>query len=139
KRFAAENATKLNQTALAPRGERDDVMELFRGRFKKPANVARGLPDALLVLHKRDAHKALAALAEASPRRHRHLGLLDQELGEFHAAERLERLGDRRPSEHGSRRRRHLPSSPTEAFDQHVAAAFVGFAHLADAVVRTVK
>src|SRR6185436_17734530 len=70
-----------NQAALAPLGKREDVMELFRGRFKKPANVARGLPDALFVLHKRDAHEALAALAEACPRRHRHLGLLDQELG----------------------------------------------------------
>src|SRR6267154_38473 len=126
KRFAAENATKLNQATLSPRGERDDVMELFRGRFKKPANVARGLPYALLVLHQRDAHEALAALAEACPRRHRHLGLLDQELGEFDAAERLERIGDRRPGEHGSSRRRHLPSGPAEALDQHVAAAFVG-------------
>src|SRR6478735_6587400 len=128
-----------SQAALAPLSERQDVMKLFRGRFKKPANVARGLPDALLVLHKRDTHKAPAALAYASPRRHRHLGLLDQELGEFHAAERLERLGDRRPSEHGSGRRRHLPSGAAKALAQHVATALVGFAHLADAIVGAVE
>src|SRR3979411_608431 len=114
-------------------------MELFRGRFKKPANVARGLADTLLVLHERDAHEPLAALAEACSRRHRHLGLLDQELGEFDAAERLERIGDRRPGKHRSRRRRYLPSGPAEALDQHVAAALVGLAHLADAIVGAVE
>ena len=55
--------------------------------FKKAADVARGLPDALLVLDQRDADKALAALAEAGARRHRDLGLLHQQLGEFDAAE----------------------------------------------------
>src|SRR5687767_7283896 len=101
-------------------------MKLFRRGFKKSANVARGLADALLVLHKSDAYEALAALAEAGPRRHRDLGLLHQKLGEFDAAERLERVRDRRPGEHRGGRRRHLPAGPAEALDQRVAAALVG-------------
>ena len=91
--------------------------------FKETADVARGLADALLVLDQRDAHIAVAVLAEADARRHRDLGLLDQQLGEFDAAERLERLRDRRPGEHRGARRRHVPAGAAEAFDQHVAAA----------------
>ena len=51
----------------AARGERDDVMQLFRRAFKKTPHVARGLADALLVLNQRDAHIAFAALAEPGP------------------------------------------------------------------------
>ena len=53
-------------------------MELFRGRFKKPANVARGLPDALFVLDQGDAHKAVAILAKTRARRDGDLRALHQ-------------------------------------------------------------
>src|SRR3954467_1086202 len=41
---------------LAPRRERDDVVQLFEPGIKEAADVARGLPDALLVLDQRDPH-----------------------------------------------------------------------------------
>ena len=51
----------------------------------------------------------------------------------------LERLGDRRPGKHRSARRRHVPAGAAETFDQHVAAALVGLAHLLDAIVGSVE
>src|SRR5262249_57773135 len=44
--------------ALAPRRQGNDVVQLFKAGFKKTADVARGLADALLVLDKRDAYEA---------------------------------------------------------------------------------
>src|SRR5262249_59057438 len=45
---------------LAPLGQGDDVVQLFEAGFKKAADVAGGLTDALLVLHQRDAHVSFA-------------------------------------------------------------------------------
>src|SRR5262249_51193244 len=59
--------------------EGDDVVQLFRRRFKEAAHVARRLADALLVLDQRDAHIALAVFAERHAGRHRDLGLLHQQ------------------------------------------------------------
>src|SRR5215212_4051766 len=70
----------------APRGEWDDVVQLFKSGIKEPADVARRLPNALLVLHQRDAHVAFAVLAERDARRDREFGLLDQQLGKLEAA-----------------------------------------------------
>ena len=81
----------------------DDVVQCFVGRGKETADVAGRLADALLVLHQRDAHVTVAVLAEADARRHRHVGLLDQELREFQAAELAEAFRDRRPGEHARR------------------------------------
>src|SRR5688572_26794604 len=66
------------QWRSAALGERHHVVQLFRGRFKKPPDVARGLADALLVLDQRDAHKTFAALTEAGAGRDCDLRLLDQ-------------------------------------------------------------
>ena len=73
---------------LAPRGERNDVVQLFRRVVEEAPDVAGGLTDALLVFHERDAHEPLAVFAEADARRNRDVGLLDQQLGKFDAAER---------------------------------------------------
>jgi len=62
-------------------------VQLFNAGIKKTADVAGRLTDALLVLDQRDAHEPLAVLAKCNARRHRHLGLLDQQLGEFQAAQ----------------------------------------------------
>src|SRR6266436_10222982 len=124
---------------LAPLGQGDDVVQLFRTRFKKAADIARGLTDALLVLHQRDAHVSFAVFAEADARRHRDLGLFDQECRKFDAAEGLERLGDRRPGEHGGARRRNRPARTCKGFHQYVAPALVDLPHVADAVVGTVE
>src|SRR5262245_25961592 len=109
-------------------------MQLLRARFKKAPDVAGGLTDTLLVLDQRNADIALAALAEAGAGRHRDLGLLDQQRCKLDATERLERLRDGRPGEHRGARRRHVPASPAETLDHHVAAAPVDLAHLADAI-----
>ena len=73
---------------LTSRREGHDVVQHFRAGFKKAPDVARGLADALLVLDQRDAHMALAVLAEADAGRHRDARLLDQQRREFDAAER---------------------------------------------------
>ena len=54
-------------------------MQLFGAGFKKAADVAGGLTDALLVLDQRDADIALTPLAEAGARGNRNLGLFDQD------------------------------------------------------------
>ncbi len=56
---------------------------------EEPANIARSLPDAVLVLDQRDAHIALAMFAEADPGRHRDIGPLDQKFGKSNRADRL--------------------------------------------------
>src|SRR5258708_35390647 len=73
-------------------GKWNDVVQLFRRAFKEASDVAGGLTDALLVLDQRDPHESLPVFAEADARRNRHPGLLDQERGEFDAADRAERL-----------------------------------------------
>src|SRR3990170_1516115 len=108
---------------LTARGERDDVMKLFRRRVEEAADIAGGLADALLVLHQRDADMAFAIFAETDAGRHRDIGLLDQQFGKLHAAERFEWLRDRRPSEHRGMRARHMPAGAAEALHQHIAAA----------------
>ena len=63
----------------APGLEGNDVVQLLRTGFKETPDVAGGLADALLVLDQRDAHIALAVLAEGNARRHRDLRLLDKD------------------------------------------------------------
>src|SRR5438094_5429649 len=63
-------------------------------------DVAGGLAQALAVLDQRDAHEALAVLAEADPRRDRDIGAFEEELREGEGADAAEFLGDRRPGEH---------------------------------------
>ncbi len=125
--------------ALAPLGQGDDVVQLFGAGFKEAADVACSLPDALLVLHQRDAHVAFAALAEAGAGRDRDLGLLDQEGRKIDAAKACERLGDRRPGEHGRARRRYLPAGTAEGLHQYIAAALVDRTHLMDAIIGPVE
>src|SRR5471030_723767 len=124
---------------LAPGGERDDVVKVFRRGFKEAADIARGLADALFVLHQRDAHEALAVFAEADAGRDREFGLLHQQGRKFHAAEAVERLRDRRPGKHRCARARHMEAGAAETLHQHVAAALIRFAHLLDAIVGTVE
>src|SRR5262249_46321207 len=64
------------------------------------ADAADALVDALLVLHQREPHEALAAGPEAHTRRHRDLRFLYEHLGELETAHLDVRLGDRRPHEH---------------------------------------
>src|SRR3989442_3875191 len=104
--------------ALAAGREGDDVVQLFRRRFKEAADVARRLADALLVLDQRDAHIAFPMLAECHAGRDRDLRVLHQQLGEFEAAERAEQVRERRPREHGGDRGRNPPARTAEAVDQ---------------------
>src|ERR1700674_3225818 len=94
-------STMTNPVSSAAGRERHDVVQNLVGRVEEAAHAAGALADALLVLDERDAHIALAVLAEADARCHRHLRLLDQELGELHRAAGSEALRHRRPGEHG--------------------------------------
>src|SRR6185295_17498309 len=109
--------------------------ELRRRALRHEAlDVAYRLPQPLAVLDQRDAHIALAVFAEAQARRHRHLGVAQEQLRELDAAEIAEALGDRRPGEHRGPRQRHVPTGLRQPLDQHVAPLAVALAHLVDAV-----
>src|SRR5204863_356828 len=76
----------------------------------------------LLVLDEREAHVALAVLAEPDARRHRDPRLLDAQLGELQRAHGPEWLGNRCPHEHRALGLGDLPAELVEAVHQHVAA-----------------
>src|SRR5437016_5815509 len=124
---------------LAPIGERNHVVQRFNAAFTEAAHTARCLADALLALHHGDADIALAMLAEGDAGRHHHAGFLHHQGGELHAADALERLGQRRPGEHRGVRRRNLPPCAAKTLHQRVAALAVGVAHLANAIFRPVQ
>src|SRR5690606_22150919 len=65
--------------ALPPRLERDDVVERVGRGAQEALDVARGLADAVLVLHQRQPDIVIAMLAEADARRDGDVGLLDQQ------------------------------------------------------------
>src|SRR5262249_52726972 len=87
--------------------------------------AAERLLDSLLVLDEGEAHVALAVLAKADARGHRHLRFLDAELRELQGAHGPERLGDRRPHEHRALRLGHLPAELVEPVHEHVATLAV--------------
>src|SRR5215470_3140646 len=97
--------------------------------------AAQGLPDALLVLDEREAHVPVTVLAEADPRRDRHLALLDEQLGELQRAHAAELLGDGRPHEHRALGLGDAPADLVEAVYQHVAALAVQLDDVADAAL----
>src|SRR5215470_12420083 len=136
---AMERPERSGKNASATGRQGHDVVQLFRRRFKEAADVAGGLADALLVLDQRDADKAFPVLAEADPRRHRHLGLLHQQLREFQAAHRLKHVGQRRPGEHRGGWRRNLPAGAAKAVDEGVAPAAIAVAHVANAILGAVE
>src|SRR5256712_14120725 len=95
---------------------------------------AQRLTDSLLVLDEREADVAFAVLAEADTRRHGHLRLLDEQLGELERAQTAEGFGDRRPHEHRALRLRHAPPALVEPTHPHVPALPVELAHPAHAI-----
>ncbi len=64
---SVEAALRKKTQRLAALGKRHHVVQLFRSAFKKAADIAGCLTDALLVLDERNAHETFAALAEADP------------------------------------------------------------------------
>src|SRR6185312_13114437 len=87
--------------------------------------ATQGLANALRVLHEGEPDVTVAVLAEADARGHRHLALLDQELGELERAHAAEGLRDGGPHEHGPPGLRHRPADLVEAVDEDVAALAV--------------
>ena len=83
--------------------------------LQEAADVADRLAQPVGVLHQRDAHVALAVLAEAQAGRHRDLGPLQQQLGELDAAQRGISRRHRRPGEHRPLRARHVPAGRGQA------------------------
>src|SRR2546425_8456962 len=96
---------------------------------------AQRLTDSLLVLDEREADVAFAVLAEADTRRHGHLRLLDEQLGELERAQTAEGFGDRRPHEHCALRLRDAPAELVEPIHQHVAALAVNVDDLGNALL----
>src|ERR1700694_1367640 len=109
-------------TGLAALSEGKNVVQLLRTGFKKPADIAGRLPNALLVFDVRDAQVAFSMFSKRSPGGDWNCRLLDQDRGDLHAAEALKHLGNGRPGEHGGARRRNFPAGSAERFDQDVAA-----------------
>ena len=56
-----------------------DIVQRRVGPLEEAPDPPRGLANALLVLHQREAHVIVAMLAKADARRHRDVGLLDQQ------------------------------------------------------------
>src|SRR4029453_6850235 len=75
---------------------------LPEGGAKGLLDAADRLPRPVLVLDEREAHELIAVLAEPDPRRHRHLGLVEQELAEFERAHRLLIVRDLPPDGHSA-------------------------------------
>src|SRR5438093_416812 len=96
---------------------------------------AQRLADPLLVLDEREPHVALAVLAEADARRHGHLGLLDQELGELERAQAAEGIGNGSPHEHRALRLGHVPAELVEPVHQDVPALSMKLDDLVDALL----
>ncbi len=89
----------------------------------------------MFVFNEREAHVVVAVVAEADARRHCHLGVEQQLLGELQRLHLGVGLGDRRPDEHGGLGRLHLPAHLVEALDQGVAPLAVHLADIAHAVL----
>src|SRR5262249_55226064 len=97
---------------------------------ERAPDAAHRLTDAVLVLDEREAHEALTTGAEPDARRHRHLGVADEQLGELEAAEVLVGRGYRCPDEHRALRLLDLPSRARETVDEGVASTPVRLVHL---------
>src|SRR5205814_1520048 len=95
-----------------------------------PPDRARRLRDALLVLDEREAHVAVAALAEADAGTDRHVRLLREAQGELERAGGAQRLRNRRPDEHRPARRLDLPARAGETRAEGVTPAAVDLAYL---------
>src|SRR6478672_3589758 len=93
-------SSTVSEDLPCSRAQRHDVVQGLVGRIEETAEIAGRLADALLVFDERNAHIAVAVLAEADTGGDRHVGLLDEELGEFKRTEAAELLGDRRPRKH---------------------------------------
>lgn len=92
--------------------ERNDVVHRFVCGRQETLQIARCLTNSMLVFHERETDVIIAHLAEADAGSNGDIGLLDQKLGEFQAAEMAEFFRDLRPGEHGGRRRQVLRSPP---------------------------
>src|SRR5690606_15048176 len=101
--------------------ERHNIVWLLR-TGETTLEVARGLANAMFVLDKRDAHIIVAMFTEADARRHRHIRVLYQQLGEFERAQMPKLFWHRGPCEHRGCRRRNLPAGARKGIDQDVAA-----------------
>src|SRR5260370_41898304 len=95
-----------------------------------PAQAATDLTNRLLepmlVLHKGQAHIALARLAEAPARADRDFRFFEQFHGKVHGAQPVPPFrGIACPDEHARPGLFHIPAETPQAFDQNVAAALV--------------
>ena len=89
-------------------------MQRIDACFKEALDVARRLPNTLLILDHRDANITLAMLSEGNTWRHNDARFLDHECRERHAADILEFVRQRCPREHRRCRWRNIPTGTAE-------------------------
>jgi uncharacterized repeat protein (TIGR03803 family) len=104
---------------------------IYRMTPFKNLPMERGLPDAVLVFHQREAHVTLAQRAEADARRDGLPALSPSAAWQTPASRRAIAFGQRRPHEHGAARLLHRPTGAIETAHQHIAALLVDGANLA--------
>ena len=114
-------------------------MQFFVGAFKEPADIPASLTQPLFVFHQPDTDIVVSVLAETEAGRNGDLGMLEQQLGEFQAAQRLELFRNRCPDEHARLRRGNFPARAAESVDHDITTLLVNRAGLADAVVGTIE
>src|SRR5262245_23365967 len=108
-------------------------------RTERLLDAANRLSRPVLVLDQGKADVVVAVLAEADARRHRHLGLAQEILGELERAHRFVLIGNLGPDEHRRLRLRHVPARAIETLAEDVAALAVALADLVHVVLRSVE
>ena len=115
---AASGAKTMVRPLLTPASSASPRCAACRRRSRRNAGRRRGLADALLVLDQSQPHEVVAVLAEADSRRDGDVGLLDQQIREFEAAEMAKFLRHRRPGEHRGARLVDRPAGGGDSLGQ---------------------
>src|SRR2546426_8697857 len=109
------------------------------GEFERLLDAANRLPRAVLVLDETEADVLVAVLAKPDARRHRDLGLVQEQLGEFQRSHGAVRVRDAGPDEHGRQGFFDLPSDTVQPIHEDIATLFIELHGLLDAVLGAVQ
>src|SRR3989449_3423203 len=109
------------------------------GEFERLLDAANRLSRAVLVLDETEADVLVAVLAEPDARRHRDLGLVQEQLGEFQRSHGAVRVGDAGPDEHGRQGLFDLPTDAVQSVDQDIAPVPIEPHGFLDAVLGAVQ
>src|SRR5207253_3301045 len=109
------------------------------GEFERLLDAANRLSRAVLVLDETQADVLVAVLAKPDARRHRDLGLVQEQLGEFQRAHGSVRVWDAGPDKHGRQGFFDLPSDAVQSVDQGIAPVPIELHGFLDAVLGAVQ